>query len=357
MLGSMNTDNRHTGNNHTDNSHTDNSHTDNQHDQFSNCEHTGNMDIAEQASLLLLLEGSNDPAKTCEQVERCGSALALLYSGQTTYSTHDQQSLLPCADWEYSISWDDRIYAMQTKISNWMGQGMNFAAFFDSEYPPQLLTIRERPPFITWRGRIDRNDANGIAIIGTRHPSSSGLSTARSLAFQLSREGITIISGLAEGIDRAAHQGALEAGGRSVGVIGTGLLHTYPLSNAKLQSQVAAAGAVISQFLPDTLPNKKNFPIRNATMSGYAGATLVVEASWRSGARLQARLATQHGRPLFFAKQMLDEEWIQQYLPLPGVHVIKDADDVIEALSRYRIDGDNLVDSDNLEWDGVEGTI
>ncbi len=346
MLGSMNTDKRHTGNNHTDNSYADN-----QHDQFSNCEHTGNMDIAEQAALLLLLERSNDHAKICEQVERCGSALALLYSGHMTYSTHDQQSLLPCADWEYRMSWDDRIDEMQTKIANWIDQGMSFAAFFDSEYPPQLLTIRERPPFVTWRGRIDKNDANGIAIIGTRHPSSSGLSTARSLAFQLSREGVTVISGLAEGIDRAAHQGALEAGGRSVGVIGTGLLHTYPLSNAKLQSQIAAAGAVISQFLPDTLPNKKNFPIRNATMSGYAGATLVIEASWRSGARLQARLATQHGRPLFFAKQMLDEEWIQQYLSLPGVHVIKDADDVIEAFGRYQMDGDTL------EWDGMDGMV
>jgi DNA processing protein len=80
-------------------------------------------------------------------------------------------------------------------------------------------------------------------------------------------------------------------------------------------------------------------------MSGYAGATLVVEASWRSGARLQARLATQHGRPLFFTKQMLNEDWVHQYIRLPSVHVIENADDVIAALGRYRIDGNTL------EWE------
>ncbi len=325
----------------TNSQHKDDQHTVNQHSAPTHYNQDGDSDITEQAALLVLLEHSNDPAKICRQVEECGSAFLLLSQDGATGSISEQQSLLPWADWNNHIDDMDKIKA---EMSNWRELGIHFAAFFDNEYPPQLLTIRESPPFITWYGTIERSDANGIAIVGTRHPGKLALATAHSLAYQLSAKGITVISGLAAGIDSAAHQGALEAGGRSVAIIGTGLLHTYPPSNTELQEEIAATGAVISQFLPDAPPSKDNFPARNAIMSGYAGATLVVEASWKSGARLQARLATQHGRPLFFTKQMLNEDWVHQYLHLPSTHVIEDADDLIDTLGRYQID------DDTLEW-------
>ena len=161
-----------------------------------------------------------------------------------------------------------------------------------------------------------------------RHRAGNGLATG------LAARDIPVISGLAAGIDSAAHTAALAAGGRTVAVIGTGIDRAYPAQNAALQEEIAAKGLVISQFLPGAPPTKMSFPMRNAVMSGYALATVVVEAAYRSGARMQARLALQHGRHVFLMRSLLEHDWARDYAQRPGVTVVDNADNVFDGLQR-----------------------
>lgn len=156
-----------------------------------------------------------------------------------------------------------------------------------------------------------------------------------------------MISGLAVGIDTAAHTAALAADGRTVAVIGTGIDRVYPAQNAALQEEIAAKGLVISQFLPGSPPTKTSFPMRNAVMSGYALATVVIEAAYRSGARMQARLALQHGRHVFLMRTLLDHDWARDYAQRPGVTVVANAGDVFAGLQRLAAES---AESTELVW-------
>ena len=152
-----------------------------------------------------------------------------------------------------------------------------------------------------------------------------------------SQVGYTVVSGLAAGVDAAAHREALAAGGRTVAVIGTGLQHSYPPENAELQQQLAASSAVVSQFWPETEPSRAGFPMRNAVMSGLALGTAIVEASVTSGARIQARRALAHGRPVFLARALISQPWARELAARPGVHVYDEPDEITAALERATI--------------------
>jgi DNA processing protein len=145
---------------------------------------------------------------------------------------------------------------------------------------------------------------------------------------------VTVLSGLALGIDGAAHESALASGGRTVAVIGTGIRRTYPQEHADLARRiVAAGGAVVSQFWPDAPPTKWSFPMRNITMSGMAVGTVVVEASNTSGARNQARRALEHGKRLFLVEQLvMRETWAKQYAARPGATIVRSVDEILAAL-------------------------
>jgi len=149
----------------------------------------------------------------------------------------------------------------------------------------------------------------------------------------------TVASGLAAGIDSAAHRAALDRGGRTVAVIGTGLRRSYPAQNADLQRRIATECAVISQFWPDAPPTKRSFPMRNAVMSGFALATVVVEASHTSGARMQARLALEHGRPVFLLESLLEHEWAREYAERPGTHVVRAPEEITTLVDRLTSPG------------------
>jgi DNA processing protein len=216
-------------------------------------------------------------------------------------------------------------------IVRWRADGISVHAFFDDAYPAQLRTIREMPPVLFARGQ-HRSDAHAVAIVGSRNASPTGLKIARAAADSLARRQVTIVSGLAKGVDTAAHQAALDANGRTVAVIGTGIQQYYPATNRELQEQIAEVGLVISQFWPDAKPAKQNFPMRNAVMSGYAAATVVVEAGQTSGARIQARLALQHGRPVVLTSQVMQQEWAQSFARRPGVQVVSSTADLLAAI-------------------------
>jgi DNA processing protein len=276
--------------------------------------------MSERAALLaLLLKGDRPWSAVADDVEERGSALAALTEGASGQLTFVSEA-------------DGELAAAEDMISNWENEGLRFVSLLDPQYPQQLLTIHQRPPFIMTRGLPSIHDAQGVAIVGTREASDEGRQRAHDLAYKLAGSGVTVISGLAAGIDTAAHTGALDAGGRTVAVIGTGLRRSYPAANRSLQERIGETGMVLSQFLPDAPPTKHSFPMRNAIMSGYASATVVVEAAWRSGARMQARLALEHGRRVFLLNSLLEHDWAREYAQRPGVAVVEAADEVEDSL-------------------------
>lgn len=279
------------------------------------------MGITERGALLALLRmpGKSWSAVT-DEVEASGSAIATLNAdplGQMSLFQDDNGDTDALAE------------AAELEIQSWEREGMRFVTLLDPDYPAQLLTVHQRPPFLMMRGRPDDNDAQGVAIVGTRQASDDGKQSAYRLATALAQSGVPVVSGLAAGIDTAALSGALSANGRAVAVIGTGLRRSYPKENSALQERIARDGLVISQFLPDAPPTKTSFPMRNAVMSGYSAATVVVEAPYRSGARMQARLALEHGRQVFLLESLLENDWARSYAEKPNTTVVHSVNDVL----------------------------
>lgn len=274
----------------------------------------------EQAALLALLRVSRSRwGAVADEIEERGSALAVLHE------RNGQMSLLPGDD-------APDLDAAMRDISAWEAEGIHFSSFLDEDYPSQLLTIHQRPPFITWRGHPDRRDAQGIAVVGTRQASPEGIESAREMAGALARAGVPVISGLAQGIDTAAHEAALAAGGRTAAIIGTGLRVSFPAANRALQERIATEGVVLSQFYPSAPPTRTSFLMRNAVMSGYAAGTVVIEAGYVSGARSQARLALEHGRPIFLMASLRRHDWARDYASRPGARFVDSAEQVVAAL-------------------------
>ena len=166
------------------------------------------------------------------------------------------------------------------------------------DYPELLREVSDPPPFFTMMGTIDAK-APCISIVGSRKATSYGLSSARKLAYDLAQKGFTIVSGLARGIDTAAHEGALEAGGQTIAVLGSGLNHIYPVENILLSRRIRESGAVISEFYANLPPKPAHFPIRNRIIAGISTGTVVVEAAKRSGSLITARLSGEYGREVF----------------------------------------------------------
>jgi DNA processing protein len=239
------------------------------------------------------------------------------------------------------------------QLTEWAHNGLGVHAFFDRDYPAQLRGIHEMPPVLFTRGTL-HDDHRAIAVVGTRQASAQDLKIATAVASALARDGITVVSGLAKGIDTAAHRAALSEGGRTVAVIGTGINRAYPRENAELQETIAGKGLLISQFWPDAPPTKQSFPMRNAVMSGYSAATVVVEAPARSGARIQARLALAHGRPVIMPHELLVNDWAREYADRPGVHVVHGVDEILrvtnDVITELNTGPDALAEAPNLAW-------
>jgi len=166
----------------------------------------------------------------------------------------------------------------------------------DEEYPAQLREIPEPPDPLYVRGTLVRADALAVAVVGSRHATPYGIGVAETLGAELAARGVTVVSGLARGIDSAAHRGALRAGGRTIAVLGSGVDVIYPPENRRLATQIEGRGAVVSQFAAGTPPLAHHFPARNRVIAGLALGVVVVEAAERSGALITAGLAGDLGR-------------------------------------------------------------
>jgi DNA processing protein len=174
-----------------------------------------------------------------------------------------------------------------------------FLTLWDAEYPAALKTIYDPPPYLFIRGEILPRDEAAVAIVGTRAPKAYGKAIAKMIAGDLASAGVTIVSGMAFGIDGEAHRAALDAKGRTIAVLGSGIDVVYPRAHENLMMEIIEHGAVVSEFPPGTSPEAGNFPRRNRVISGLAKGTLVVEAPLKSGALLTAAHALDQNREVF----------------------------------------------------------
>jgi DNA processing protein len=182
----------------------------------------------------------------------------------------------------------------------WLSQDNNhLVTLADTEYPKSLLEIADPPPFLYAKGNLALLNQPGIAIVGSRSASVQGEKNAEAFASDLSAYGLCIVSGLALGIDGAAHRGALKANGQTIAVVGTGMDIVYPAKHRELAHQIAEHGLIISEFDLGTPSKPQNFPKRNRIISGLSLGCLVVEANLQSGSQITARLATEQGREVF----------------------------------------------------------
>ncbi len=202
------------------------------------------------------------------------------------------------------------------------------------DYPRPLCDIPDPPAALFVKGSILPQDALAVAIVGSRHATHYGLAQAERLAGSLARAGLTIVSGLARGIDGAAHRGALNAGGRTLAVLGSGLLNIYPPEHEELAHDVAEAGALISESPPHSPPLAGAFPQRNRVISGLSMGVIVVEASLNSGALISARHAMEQGRDVFAVPGRVDSRMSHgcHRLIRDGAKLVESADDVLEEL-------------------------
>jgi DNA processing protein len=210
------------------------------------------------------------------------------------------------------------------------GVGASLVTVLEDGYPATLRMIPNLPPFLFVRGDLREEDARSVAVVGTRDASEAGVRRAQRMSRLLTTRGVTVVSGLARGIDTAAHRAALDSRGRTIAVLGTGITKCYPAENRSLADEIAVHGAVVSQFWPTRSPGRDTFPRRNVVTSGLSQGTVVIEASSTSGAKMQARLALEHGKKVFLVRSLVTEQsWAKTYVNKRGAIEIDDVDDVM----------------------------
>jgi len=204
----------------------------------------------------------------------------------------------------------------------------------DLRYPALLRNITDPPPVLYVDGELEPVDVQAVAIVGSRHATLYGIRTARTLAEELSRLGFTIVSGMARGIDRAAHEGALAAGGRTLAVLGCGLDVDYPPDHTQLRALVAVAGALLTEFPLGSPPLAAHFPRRNRILSGLSLGVVVVEAAENSGSLITAKLAADQGREVFAVPGPIDAPTSRgtHGLLKQGAKLTETVDDILEEL-------------------------
>ncbi len=211
--------------------------------------------------------------------------------------------------------------------------GCRVLTYQDDEYPGLLHQIPDPPPILYLRGRLTPA-LNAIAMVGSRNATGYGKAVARRLSADLATCRLTVVSGMALGIDTCAHQGALQAGGHTVAVLGSGLNRIYPAENRKLYAAIAESGAVVSEFNLNAGPDARHFPARNRIISGMALGTLVVEATLKSGSLITARLAAEQNREVFAVPGSIEsfKSTGTHFLIKQGAKLVENARDVLEEL-------------------------
>lgn len=236
------------------------------------------------------------------------------YLTETSPAAHRTRWVLMVA---HPSDWEKAYAKADSELAAAAASGAKLTTVLDSDYPLNLCFVYNLPPFLFYRGslRPDR-DARSLAVVGTRRASRDGLAQAHRLAAELVQHGITVTSGLASGIDTAAHRATLAAGGRTIAVSPVGITGVYPAKNRALSEEIEQnGGLVVSPFFATSGVDRARFRRRNVVTSGISQGTVVVEAGWRSGARMQARVACEHDRQVFLLSGLAGRtEWAAEML-------------------------------------------
>jgi DNA processing protein len=249
---------------------------------------------------------------------------------------------------------------LEAELERILSKDIQVLTWESKEYPRRLKEIHQPPPVIYVRGRLALEDEWAVGIVGTRRVTAYGRQMAEELAAYLAGNGITVVSGLARGVDGLAHKAALSAGGRTIAVLGSGVDRIYPPEHRKLAEEICVNGAVISDYAPGTPPEGVNFPPRNRIISGLSLAVIVVEAGKKSGALITARFAADQGRDVFavpgnvHAPQSIGTNQLIQ----EGARPLLKPKDVLEALNLQQIQeyraARHVIPSDDVEAKLVE---
>lgn len=285
---------------------------------------------ATDAYLALNLLPKVGPIRVRRLLERFGSPQAILSAAARELRGvpgigEEMAALL--SGWERHVDLDEE----RRRIA---AHGIDLLTWGDAGYPESLRHIHD-PPFLLYvKGRVTAADAASVGIVGSRRATHYGRDQAKRLGFQLARAGFTVVSGLARGIDTAAHEAALAAGGRTLAVLGSGIGNVYPPENQALADRIAESGAVISEFPVLYVPDKQSFPLRNRIVSGLSRGLLVVEAPAWSGALITANSALEQGRAVFAVPGPIDRPTSEgcHRLIQQGAKLVCSAEDVIDEL-------------------------
>jgi DNA processing protein len=279
---------------------------------------------AEHAALLAFIRAGGALTPRRRLLERCGSAAAALAAPATVWRECGFETPIPKSE-----------RTPHAEDAAWIEHEDNhLVGWLDPDYPPLLREIPSPPLALFVSGEPARLWHPAIAIVGSRGPSAGGLRHARDFATTLARSGVCVASGLATGIDTAAHEAALETGGLTLAVLGAGHDQPYPPSQAPLQARIAETGVVVSEYPPGTPPRRSQFPARNRILAGLALGTLVVEAGLKSGALITAKQAVGCGREVFALPGSIDNPLARgcHQLIRDGAQLVESPDEILTAL-------------------------
>lgn len=261
--------------------------------------------------------------------EDCRDIAALTVSRWPKAVKEDTAPLRPI-DLDHAIASDK----FREELAYMEKEGIRAYSVRDEGYPPQLREIHDPPPVIFVKGELLECDTDSVAIVGSRMCTMYGARMAEKLAFELASRGITVVSGMARGIDSAAHAGALKAGGRTIAVMGSGFGNIYPRGAAELAGNISRSGAVITEFPSFVEPLKYNFPRRNRVVSGLAKGVVVVEAALKSGAMITVDFALDQGKDVFAVPGRADSGMSEgaNHLIRTGAKLVTSVDDILDEL-------------------------
>jgi DNA processing protein len=288
-----------------------------------------------ESRFFLNLHESLGPLRFARILERFGSAAEALRA--------------PAAAWESLEDWGGRAAEFRRALDGysdrWPGEkrraeklGLRLLCALDPEYPEGFRRLRDAPPALYVRGALAPVDSLGIAVVGARRPTAYGRAAAERLSRELAEAGVTVVSGLARGVDAVAHEAALGAGGRTVGILGSGFDRFYPREHQALADRMAGQGAVITEFPLASPPEAGHFPRRNRLIAALAAGVVVVEAAERSGALITAALAAEQGREVFAVPGSVFSLMSRgpHRLIKQGAAPVESASDVLESLGVFQ---------------------
>lgn len=279
--------------------------------------------------LLLAISEQVAPSMNGASLRRLAATLDDLQVGTRFVPDEDTEWLLAGVQ---AAERQGRIPFWEAQVQQLSDDGVEIISCTDPSYPLNLSMVHDHPPVLFMRGTLTETDQRAVAVVGTRAASADGIKQATRIAAELADSGITVVSGLAKGIDTAAHSAAINAGGRTIAVFGTTIDRIYPAANRRLARAIIHSGACVSQFLPTTRTGPWCFAVRNITTSGLSLGTVVVEAGETSGAKMQAEAALAHGKRVFLVEDLTREAWAQEMAENPRVTVSSTVENIVEII-------------------------